>query len=129
MVPFSISVHNERRGSAAGCSEPKVSASLASWVCRELKTALRLTHVRVHGVLVEVAKHLHPRLHRARLRILLRIEAPIRLGDRLSSVRGEIIPEVLEVDALATLHQCKWSRTVEVEMPEVLQQEEVGRVA
>src|SRR5437762_8751461 len=83
----------------------------------------------VLGVLVEVPEDLHSSLHRSRLRILLRVKAPVCLGDGLLSVRGKIIPEMLKVDALSTLHQCKRSRAIEMKMPEVFEKKKTGRVA
>src|SRR5207249_11226893 len=67
--------------------------------------------------------------HRSQLRVLPRIEAAIGLGDGLRTVCREVVPEMLEVDALATAHQSKRCLAVEVEVPEILQKKEAGRIA
>ncbi len=59
----------------------------------------------------------------------LRIELAVALGDRLLGVGGEIVPEVLEVDALAAVDQLERRLAVEVEVPEVAQQPDVRPVA
>src|SRR5437660_856340 len=56
--------------------------------------------------------------HPAWPRILDRVRAPIGLGNRARLVGGEIVPEVFEVDAFATLHQRFRRRAVETEMPD-----------
>ena len=83
----------------------------------------------VLGVLIEVPEDLHPGLHCSRLRILLRVKAPIRLRDGLRSVRGKIIPEMLKVDALPARDKCKGRRAIEMKMPEIFQEKKSGRVA
>jgi hypothetical protein len=83
----------------------------------------------VLGVLVEVTEHLHAGLHRTGELVLLRVELPVGLGDGFRAVGGEVVPEVLEVDALAALDEGQRRLAVEVEVPEVLQQEEVRRIA
>jgi len=61
--------------------------------------------------------------------VFLRVEAPVRFGNGLRAVGSKVVPEVLEVDALAPLHEGDRRWTVEVEMPQVLQEEKIGRVA
>src|SRR3546814_20655837 len=44
-------------------------------------------------------------------------------------VGGEVIPEMLEIDALAAMHQRQRRLAVEMEMPQVAQQPDLGPVA
>src|SRR5215472_13222185 len=44
--------------------------------------------------------------HAARPRVFLRVRLPVSLRNRMRLVGGKIVPEVLEIDALAALRQC-----------------------
>lgn len=52
----------------------------------------------------------------------------MRFRDRFRRIGSEVVPEMLEVNALPSLHERQRGRTVEVEMPKVLQQKEVRRI-
>jgi hypothetical protein len=73
----------------------------------------------VFGVLLEGAERLEPRPHAAGLGIGGRVEPAIRLGDGMGRIGREVVPEMLEIDALAALDQREGCLSVEVEMPKV----------
>src|SRR2546428_679102 len=72
----------------------------------------------VFGCLTERNKISPAGAHSTWTPISRRVSRAIGLGQRLIFISSEIIPEVLEIDALAPAHQCLWSRTVESEMPD-----------
>src|SRR5258708_9768974 len=55
--------------------------------------------------------------HPVRPGVLLRVSAAIDFGNRVRLVGCEVVPEVFEVDAFATLHQRFWRRSIETEVP------------
>jgi len=84
---------------------------------------------KVLGILLEVLEILEARAHAARACVLGRVELPVGLGHGVRAVGGEVVPEVLEVGALAAIHQLQRGFAVEVEVPQIAQQPHVGPVA
>ena len=80
-------------------------------------------------VALEVVEVLEAGSHRPGLRVGLGVDPSVRLGHRVVSIGREVVPEVLEVDPLAPLHQCQRHLAVEVEVPQVAQQPDVLPVA
>ena len=83
----------------------------------------------VRGVLLEGAEQLEAGAHAAGRGIGGGVELAIRFRDRVRRVGGEVVPEVLEVDALAAGDQLQRRLAVEVEVPEVAQQPDALPVA
>ena len=83
----------------------------------------------VLGVLLEGAEHLEACPHGAGLRIGCRIELPVGLGNRAGGIGREVVPEMLEVDALPTVDERQRRLAVEVEMPQVPQQPDACPIA
>src|SRR5947199_10716383 len=61
--------------------------------------------VEVLGIALEVPEVLEARTHGAGLRVRPRVEPAIYLGHRALPVGREVVPEVLEIDALPAFHQ------------------------
>src|SRR5208282_6715409 len=59
------------------------------------------------------------RMHAARPRVGRHVSLPIRLWNRMILVGCEVIPEIVEIDTLATLHQSFGGWPVEAEVPNV----------
>jgi len=60
----------------------------------------------VFRILFKVAEVLEAGTHAARLCISFRIELPVGFGDGMFRVGGEVVPEMLEVDSLASVNKC-----------------------
>jgi len=76
---------------------PSTSIGIGSLVLAEFRIVSR--------ILIERAEHLHARFHCAGLRVLPRVKAAISFRDRLRGIPREIVPEVFEIDPLASLHK------------------------
>ncbi len=74
------------------------------------------------GILIERAEVLHAGTDVIGPRELRRVHLAIRLRDRLGRIGGEVVPEVLEVDPLASLHQRQRRLTEEMKMPLIANQ-------
>src|SRR5262245_23298999 len=76
----------------------------------------------VLSIALEGAEHLEAGLHRARLRVSVRVELAILLCHRPGRVGREVIPEMLQIDALTTLNEREGRLAVKMKMPEIPQQ-------
>src|SRR6516162_3893187 len=74
---------------------------------------------KVLRVALEISKILKACPHRARLRIRPGVKSAIGLRNGPFTIRGEVVPEVFEVNAFATLHQRQRDLSVEMEVPQV----------
>src|SRR5205823_14066542 len=72
-------------------------------------------------VLLESPEVLEASPHAVLTRVGRGVESAIGLRHRLGLIRGEVVPEMLEVDAFPPLDQRKGCVAIEVEVPEVAQ--------
>ena len=68
-------------------------------------------------VLFERPKVLKPSAHAAASGIGFRVNPTVALRNGMGSVGGEIVPEMLKIDAFATVYQRERRLAIEVEMP------------
>ena len=83
----------------------------------------------VLGILLEGAEHLETCSHGVWLCICRCIELSILLGNGSGRIGREVVPEVLEVDALATINERQWRLAVKMEMPEIPEQPDARPIA
>src|SRR5438093_10439735 len=83
----------------------------------------------VLGIALEVTEVLEARAHGAGLRVRSCVEPTIYLGHRALPVGREVVPEVLEIDALPAFHQRQRHLAMKVEVPQIAQEPHVLPIA
>src|SRR6266567_7284619 len=89
--------------------------------CAQLGEILRIAF--------EVTEIFKTGAHATRLRISFRIPSPIGFRYRMFRIGGEVVPEMFEVNPLATFDQRQGHFAVEVEMPQVAHQPDILPIA